>query len=218
MKEKFRRKETSMIYENVAVIELAAGLGTRFGEKKQFVEFHGKQIWRHIYDKVLKLVPQENVVVVGVDIPGGIVRSQSVINGLVALKEKDKRFDRIVIVEAARPLVTIEQLKDIIEDNHKSTTYALPLVSTIIKKDGTYLNRSDYYKMSTPVAFDYELFSMAYLSDKHYDFTDDTRVMYEHYGLRPYFLEGSDNLLKLTYQSDLVVLETLLKRYEEEES
>lgn len=202
------------MFENVAVIELAAGQGTRFGEKKQFIEFHGKPIWRHIYDKVCKLVPKENIVVVGVDVPGGIVRSQSVINGLNALNEKGKKFDRVVIVEAARPLVTIEQLTDIMNDTHKSTTYALPLVSTIIKKDGTYLDRNDYYKMSTPVAFDYDLFSAAYLSDKHYDFTDDTRVMYEHYGLRPYFLEGSENLLKLTYQSDLVVLETLSKRYE----
>ena len=105
---------------------------------------------------------------------------------------------------------------DIIEDNHKSTTYALPLVSTIIKKDGTYLDRNDYLRMSTPVAFDYELFSNAYLSDKYYDFTDDTRVMYEHYGIRPYFLEGSENLLKLTYQSDLVVLETLSQRFEKD--
>lgn len=205
------------MYENVAVIELAAGQGTRFGERKQFIEFHGKPIWKHIYDKVIKLVPKDNVVVVGVDVPGGIVRSQSVINGLISLKEKNKMFDRVVIVEAARPLVTIQQLEDIINDNHKSTTYALPLVSTIIKKDGTYLDRNEYYKMSTPVAFDYELFSNAYLSGKHYDFTDDTKVMYEHYGIRPYFLEGSENLLKLTYQSDLVVLETLSKRFESEE-
>lgn len=205
------------MYENVAVIELAAGQGTRFGEKKQFVEFHGKPIWRHVYDKITDIVPSENVVVVGVDVQGGIVRSQSVINGLIALKEKNKGFSRVVIVEAARPLVTKSQLIDIIEDKHKSATYALPLVSTIIKKDGTYLDRNDYYKMSTPVAFDYQLFSDAYLSGKHYEFTDDTRVMYEHYGIRPYFLEGSENLLKLTYQSDLVVLETLSKRFEKED-
>ena len=127
---------------------------------------------------------------------------------------KKKDFKRIVILEAARPLVTKTQIIDIIEDEHKSTTYALPLVSTIIKKDGTYLNREDYYKMSTPVAFDYKLFSNAYLGEKKYDFTDDTGVMYEHYGIKPYFLEGSENLLKLTYQSDLVVLETLSLQYE----
>ena len=204
------------MYENLAVIELAAGQGTRFGEKKQFVEFHGKPIWRHVYDKITDLVPTENIVVVGVDVQGGIVRSQSVINGLIALKEKNKNFSRVVIVEAARPLVSKSQLIDIFEDKHKSSTYALPLVSTIIKKDGTYLDRNEYYKLSTPVAFDYQLFSDAYLSGKHYDFTDDTRVMYEHYGIRPYFLEGSENLLKLTYQSDLVVLETLSKRFEKE--
>lgn len=202
------------MYEDVAVIELAAGQGTRFGERKQFVEFHGKPLWRHIYDNVINLVPKQNVVVVGVDVPGGIVRSQSVINGLNELINREKHFERIVIVEAARPLVTIQQLEDIINDKHKSTTYALPLVSTIIKKDGTYLDRNEFYKMSTPVAFDFELFSNAYLSDKHYDFTDDTRVMYEHYGIRPYFLEGSENLLKLTYQSDLSVLETLSQRFE----
>lgn len=202
-------------YNKVAVIELAGGLGTRFGEKKQFVDFLGKPIWRHIYDKVVTIIPKENVVVVGVDVPGGKVRSQSVINGLSALRDKNREFERIVIVEAARPLVTIKQLKNIIEDRHQSATYVLPLVSTIIKKDGTYLDRSDYYKMSTPVAFDYKLFSAAYLSGKNYDFTDDTRVMYEYYGIGPYFLEGGENLLKLTYQSDLAVLESLSKRIEE---
>ena len=201
------------MYENVAVIELAAGQGTRFGKRKQFVEFRGKPIWRHIYDKLLCIIPKENIVVVGVDVPGGVVRAQSVVNGLVALQKKEKDFKRIVIVEAARPLVTLEQVKDIIEDTHKSATYVLPLVSTIIKKDGTYLERSEYYKMSTPVAFDYSLFLEAYTGDKQYDFTDDTRVMYEHYGIRPYFLEGSENLLKLTYQSDLAVLETLYERF-----
>lgn len=206
-----------MKYDSIAVIELAAGQGTRFGEKKQFIEFQGKPIWRHIYDKVISVVPKENVVVVGVDISGGIVRSQSVVNGLSALNQKGKTFQRIVIVEAARPLVTKEQLIDIIEDDHKSATYALPLVSTIIKKDGTYLDRNEYYKMSTPVAFDYQLFLNAYLSGKHYDFTDDTRVMYEHYGIKPYFIEGSENLLKLTYQSDLIVLENLAKRFEKKE-
>ena len=79
------------MYENLAVIELAAGQGTRFGEKKQFVEFHGKPIWRHVYDKITDLVPTDNIVVVGVDVQGGIVRSQSVINGLIALKEKNMK-------------------------------------------------------------------------------------------------------------------------------
>lgn len=200
---------------DIAVIILAAGQGSRFGEKKQFVQFRGKEIWRHIYDKICTLVEKDNVVVVGVDISGGASRSLSVINGIKYFEDKKKSFSRIVVLEAARPLVTLNQLEEILSDTHESVTYALPLVSTIVSKDGNYLDRDKYYRLSTPVAFDYELFSKAYLSGKFNDVTDDTQVMYKFYGIKPYFLEGSENLLKLTYQSDLVVLEKLAERYEQ---
>ena len=203
------------MYEKVAFIVLAAGSGTRFGSQKQFLDFLGKPIWRHIYDKILFFVPKENVVVVGVDILGGITRSRSVMCGLEYLKESKKSFDRVVIVEAARPLVTKEQLKNIIEDKHSSSTYALPLVNTIIKRDGTYLNREDYFSLSTPVAFDYVLFSNAYLSGRSFDYTDDTKIMYDFYGIKPHFLEGEENLIKITYKSDLSVLEMLYKKYQD---
>lgn len=104
--------------------------------------------------------------VVGVDIEGGITRSQSVIAGLQELESRANAYERVVILEAVRPLVTADQLKTILEDAHDSTTYALPLVSTIVKKDGSYVDRSDYYKLSTPVAFDYDLFFKAYMSGK----------------------------------------------------
>lgn len=200
--------------KKTGIIILAAGQGSRFGEKKQFIQFMGKELWKHIYDKVAELVSKEDIVVVGVDIEGGITRSQSVIAGLIKLEEKNVGYERVVILEAARPLVTKAQLMTILEDSHESTTFALPLVSTVVKKDGTYLNRSEYYKLSTPVAFDYDLFYKAYTSGKFYDCTDDTRVMYEYYGIKPYFIEGAENLLKLTYQSDLVILETLAQKYQ----
>ncbi len=201
--------------EHVAVIELAAGLGSRFGEQKQFIEFLDKPLWRHIYEKVTSLIPKENVVVVGVDIIGGITRARSVVCGLQYLKSLNKNFKRILVVEAARPLVSVEQLKTIIEDNHLSSTYALPLVSTIVKRDGTYQNREDFYKLSTPVGFDYQMFSAAYLGESEYEFTDDTRVMYEHYGIKPFFIEGDERLLKMTYKSDLEVMQALAKRFSE---
>ena len=82
-------------------------------------------------DGALPLEPAVTVVgvdvfvVVGVDVVGGITRSQSVINGIKALEKKKNDYERLVILEAARPLVTKDQLETILNDDHSSTTYAL---------------------------------------------------------------------------------------------
>lgn len=202
-----------MMYENVCALVLAGGMGTRFGGQKQFLEINGKPLWKHVHDRLMKFIPEENICVVGVDVPGGDTRSKSVINGLNCLKEKGM-FRRIIILEAARPLITDKQIEDIIIDEHPSCTYALPLRSTVIKRDGTYLNREELCKLSTPVAFDYRKFRLAYLSGEYLDYTDDTRVMYEAYGDTPHLLEGGENMLKLTYASDIAIFENLLQKYE----
>ena len=196
-----------------AAIVLAGGQGTRYGQKKQFIVLNGKPLWQHVHDKVSKFVDEGDVCVVGVDVEGGETRSQSVINGLRYLAAHGNDYDRLIILEAARPLITEEQIEAILNDEHPSCTFVLPLRSTVIMRDGTYLDRNKMWKMSTPVAFDFKKFYAAYMSGKYYDFTDDTRVMFEEYGEKPYFLEGGENLLKLTYQSDLPVLEALMKRF-----
>ena len=204
-----------MMNKDKACIILAAGQGSRFGAKKQFIIFKDKEIWKHVYDKIAKYIPKENIVVVGVDVEGGITRSQSVIKGLIELKKRGS-FKRVIILEAARPLVTFSQLETILKDDHLSTTYVLPVINTIVSKKGDYLNRSDYYCTSTPVAFDFNYFYEAYMSNKYFDFTDDTWVMYEHYGIKPHFIEGAENLIKITYPSDLHVVEMLYDRYEKQ--
>ena len=52
------------------------------------------------------------------------------------------------------------------------------------------------------------------MSGKYFDYTDDTRIMYEHYGIKPHFLEGGENMLKVTYHSDLAILEMLMQKYD----
>lgn len=51
-------------------------------------------------------------------------------------------------------------------------------------------------------------------SGKYFDYTDDTRIMYEQYGIKPFFLEGGENMLKVTYHSDLAILEMLMEKYD----
>ena len=49
----------------------------------------------------------------------------------------------------------------------------------------------------------------AYESEKFYDMTDETRVMFEYYGVKPHFIETESNLFKITYPGDLDILESI---------
>lgn len=202
-----------MDYSDVFAIILAGGSGTRFGGtiKKQFIMFHGKELWHHIYDNVTELLPKKNVVVVGIDIAGGKTRSESVKNGLEWVMKQGK-CRRVICLEAARALVTYKQLKQIIENDSPSCCYVTPVIDTVILTDKTYLTRSECRHLVSPQAFDFELLYNAY---KNCDLgeirTDETRLMYDTYGIKPDFLEGGENLYKVTYPKDIVVLEEIWK-------
>lgn len=191
-------------------IVLAAGFSTRYGGvKKQDLEFHGKQIWQYSYDTAKYIVENGNIVVVGKDIPGGETRTKSVIIGLKALSADT---DRVIILDAARPLVTKEQIKELLNNPNPSCTYVRPLVNTPIFRDGTYVNRSDMYDMLVPQAFDYRLLFEAYESGRFEDMTDETRVMFEYHGIKPTLIETKNNLYKVTYPGDLLIIESIYQQ------
>lgn len=187
-------------------ILLAAGKGTRYHEKKQDLIFHDKPLWRYAYETAMSVVGKENIVVVGKDFPGGDTRTGSVMKGLEALPSD---VDRVIIVEAARPMVTREQVIQLLEDPYPSSTFVRPLVNTVIFRDGTYLDRNSLYDLLTPQAFDLKMLLDAYRSNRFNDMTDETRVMFEYYGVKPHFIETNSNLFKITYPGDLDVLESI---------
>lgn len=187
-------------------ILLAAGQGSRYHGKKQDLLFHGKPIWRYAYETALSVVGERNIVAVGKDIQGGITRTGSVMNGLNALPDE---VDRVIIVEAARPMVTKEQIRQLLEDSYPSSTFVRPLVNTVIYRDGTYINRNELYDLLTPQAFDKKMLMEAYMSNRFNDMTDETRVMFEYHGVKPHFIETDSNLFKITYPGDLEIIESI---------
>jgi 2-C-methyl-D-erythritol 4-phosphate cytidylyltransferase len=193
----------------MGAIILAGGTGTRFGALKQDVMFGGKPLWRHPYDLAVEMMTSRNVVVVGKDVEGGATRSASVVNGLAALPET---VTRVVILEAARPLVRKEQIAELLDSDADSVTFVRPLVNTVIGRDGTYYDRSSMYELLVPQAFDRVKLEEAYRSGKYPDMTDETRVMFEHYGIKPAFVLGGDNLFKVTYPNDIRVIECIADR------
>lgn len=185
-------------------VVLAGGTGQRFGSKKQFFEFLGKPLYQHVLDKVKAIVPEKNVVCVGVDVEGGATRSESVMKGLSLLPSDE---GRVVVVEAARPLVRTDQLLRLLNDSHPSTTFVMPLVNTVIGRDSSYYDRDKMYELLTPQAFDLSLLKEAYASGDFLDTTDETRVMFEYHGIKPFLIETDDNLRKITYKADIPILE-----------
>ncbi len=192
----------------IGAILLAAGSGTRYRGKKQDLEFHGKPLWRYAYETALSVVGEKNIIAVGKDISGGATRTGSVMNGLEALP---KEVDRVIIVEAARPMVTKDQVLELLNDPYPSSTFVRPLVNTVIYRDGTYINRNELYDLLTPQAFDKNMLLEAYHSGRFNDMTDETRVMYEFHGVKPHFIETESNLFKITYPGDLEIIESIYK-------
>ena len=195
-------------------IVLAAGNSTRYGgSKKQDLEFHGKQIWQYSYDTARLIVGKDNIVVVGKDMLGGETRTKSVIIGLKALPSDT---ERVVILDAARPMVTTSQIKVLLDNPNPSCSLVRPLVNTPIFRNGTYVNRNDMYDLLVPQAFDYKLLFEAYESGLFEDMTDETRVMYEYHGIKPTLIETGNNLYKVTYPGDLLIIESIYQKMKED--
>lgn len=197
--------------DNVAII-LAGGSGTRFNGKKQFLTVRGKQLWKHVYDKVLRMISADHIVVVGVDVPGGSTRSQSVIRGLNYFAARRQAYDKVIILEAARPLVTVKQIETLLTQTEKSASFVMLPVNTVIGRDGSYLNRDELYDLLTPQCFDFPMLLAAYSQPKNWDMTDETRVMYEVYGIKPELILTGENLLKVTYRRDIPIIESLMEQ------
>ncbi len=190
-------------------IILAAGRGSRYKGKKQDIEFHGKPLWKYSYETALSVVGRDNIVAVGKDLPGGSTRTKSVVIGLKALPND---IDRVIILDAARPMVTRDQVIELLENPNPSVSFVRPLVNTPIYRDGRYVNRSDLYDLLVPQAFDYKLLLEAYDSENFDDMTDETRVMFEYHRIKPTLIETENNLYKVTYPGDIQVIEAIYQK------
>lgn len=80
-----------------------------------------------------------------------------------------------------------------------------------------FLNREELYELLVPQAFDFQLLKTALDSGKFKNMTDETRVMFEYHGIKPHFIETTENLIKVTYQRDLPIIESLMHTYNMEE-
>lgn len=207
----------------IAII-VAAGSGTRFGAKKQFLEVNGKPLYYYsvkaflpLVDRVILVVPKEDIDIIepyGAELAsGGENRYDSVYSGL-KLCSKDSL---IAVHDAARPGITKEVINVTFDtaNEYGGSVPVIPVTDTIRTTNGELLDRSKLRAMQTPQTFKGEILIEAYeklmkLTEnerKELHITDDVQVAELMKGLKSRFCEGSDKNFKVTTREDMEKLD-----------
>lgn len=217
-------------------ILLSAGKGMRFGNSvpKQYLTLAGKPMIVHILENIDKIEDVEEVLIVChpdyeetikkyvleymiskkiIYVYGGETRQESVYNGLLKAT-----YENVILHEAARPLVSVEDFKKIIDCSHENVSYTYSIPYTVLKKSqnsyiSDILNRSELVNIQLP-----QKFAKAELLCAHEHarregktFTEDAGLLHQYSQAFIYCLDGKSYNIKITEHSDLLFAETLYK-------
>ena len=219
---------------NVAII-LAAGNGTRLSNniKKQFIKIHDKQLFLFSFDsfcssnidKILIVSSKEDINYVRslvssnekfLDvIAGGETRQQSVKNALDYLKGILTDDDVILIHDAARPLIKIPLINEVLNKSieYDCCSLILPIKDTIISlSNNNYestLERDKLASVQTPQGFKFKIIYEAHLKAIHSSATDDAQLV-KSLGFNIHLIKGDEQNFKITTNEDLNYFEYIL--------
>ena len=206
-------------------IVVAAGAGTRYGARKQFLELRGKSVaaWsfdaaRSVANRVVLVIPPDmhprelpDDVTADVIVPGGETRSASVRAGL---DEVPLDATVVVIHDAARPMANaalFQRVVDAVEAGADGAVCGAPVTDTIKvvgTVDGqrmvvTTLDREALIAVQTPQAFAPGVLRHAHGSQLNA--TDDAALV-EITGGSVVIVDGDPDNIKVTLPRDLAVL------------
>lgn len=220
----------------------AAGTGSRFGggTPKQYLLLQGAPLIWHTLQALLADARIEQIVVVlapddtawgaaclptvGADRicivrEGGATRADSVINGINWLKKyiKVENEDWVLVHDAARPCLAVEQLTRLIDtliDDPVGGLLAIPVADTVKRADPetrveATIDRRQLWQAQTPQMFRIGPLQAALSVDDLSTITDEASAI-ERSGQRPRLVSGSLTNLKVTYPEDLVLASMIL--------
>ena len=213
---------------------LAAGKGSRFGEKKQFKLLKGAPLLNHVLTAFLKSDLIYEIVVV---VPGGRVkeiekqvnsipktknisvvsggerRQDSVSNGVKALTNECKL---VCVHDAVRPFVTKDMINDTIKrcDEYDGAIIATKVKDTIKRVKNNRIKetikRGEIWQAQTPQSFQREKLKEALESADRDGVTgSDEAFLLERIGYCVSVVEGTSDNIKITTQEDWFVAEAI---------
>lgn len=210
----------SNVLKNTTLILMSAGDSSRFCKdftiKKQWLRVESKPLWLFVADNLNNLGFQKVIITASKNdflymtklcdyeiIKGGETRLDSLKN---ALNNVNTEF--IMVSDVARFGIDSTIVKKLCEEikHYDCVAPRVKVSDTAIYKD-SYIDREQLYRIQTPQISRLELFKKALT--KTNASTDESSIMFEA-GYKVGFIEGSHKYEKLTYKSDLYLLESKL--------
>jgi 2-C-methyl-D-erythritol 4-phosphate cytidylyltransferase len=209
----------------VSVVLLAAGSGRRMGgsKPKAFLTLGGRPLYRHALETFRAMREVRQIILVvpkGIKVPGSIEggsrRQDSVQKGL---REVDPAADVVLIHDAARPFVTPETVRRVIQGalKHEGAVPGVPVRDTLKRVEKgdlirATLDREGLWAVQTPQGFRKGVLEAAYASGHGLkDATDDAQIV-ERAGGRVAVVEGNSENCKITSKIDLKHAEDYLRQ------
>jgi 2-C-methyl-D-erythritol 4-phosphate cytidylyltransferase len=217
----------------IGMIVLAGGIGKRIGRPfpKQFLLLGGKPLLVHVLEKARLIADIDTVVITcpeahledtrrlidnhGFDarfrcIVGGGSRQESVFFGLGAVAD----CDSVIIHEAVRPLVTVEEFRALIAAEDANAMFGIPIPFTVLKGHDyvdDLLERDELVNVQLPQKFDRARLTAAHEAARRdgTSFTEDASLFFRYAGERVRILPGSDRNIKITLPTDIVTAEAI---------
>ena len=219
-----------------SVILLSGGRGCRMQEStpKQYLLLCGKPMIMHsierfdiidqineivivcdnIYvDNIKQMLHEYNVETPTVFANSGATRQESVYNGLCAATNKN-----VLIHEAARPFVRVEEFQQIINDESENISYGYNIPYTVLKGNSTVegiLNRSELINVQLPQKFNRDLLLQAHeVARSRGDiYTEDASLLFDIFHTEISIIKGTSYNLKITEPIDLLMGEIIYRTY-----
>ena len=200
-----------------AAVVVAAGNATRMkGTDKIMTELCGEPLILHTLRAFQQSEDIQEIVLVRRVCRGGESRAASVQAGLDQIS---KQCSLVAIHDGARPLVSQTVIHDAVCKAAKfhAAAPAVPVKDTVKMVHGGIVeatpDRKSLYGVQTPQVFELNLYraALAKAMTEKVELTDDCSAA-EHYGVNVIITEGSDENLKVTTPTDLVLAEALMKR------
>lgn len=205
---------------------------------KQYLKLHGKTILEHTLRRLSQINAIDGIVVaIAKDdawwpelqieiakplkvVNGGAERCHTVQNGLHALKDECADDDWVLVHDAARPCVRVEDIDMMIQTlctHEAGGLLGMPVRDTMKRTDAgsrvqATVDRDNLWHALTPQMFRYGLLNKALenaLTDQ-FLVTDEASAM-EYAGFSPQMVEGHGDNIKITRPEDLALADFYLQ-------